>query len=124
MWTKLSKSDVLRAAGFGRGAKSTPRVLRTGSKRDPAALALPKSMATAPRVDILVDGTRVAYVFSDKGEYKVRKAGQSTTTVMVSIPKAYVQSAPLSTSDVTLIEQDGMLILDFAQFRDVLGVAV
>jgi hypothetical protein len=65
------------------------------------------------RVDVFADGGRLAWAFREHGEFKVNLVG---ATARVFIPSAFAACIPPGTTEVSVTTEDGMLVLDLAQF--------
>lgn len=111
MWTKVTKHE-------GRGghralARTVPAVQRPtcGSS---SSLVLPSGMIRGKFCDIYSDGNgRLAFRMGAKGEYAVRAhGGNGSRSGGVTIPSMFASRIPFGTTDVTLEDDGGMLVLD------------
>lgn len=115
MWKKITKQVGRKNIG-GSELRKTPATFRP--KKGGAHLVLPAGATDAIAADVFSDGNgKLAYVFADKGEYKLRKAGPKSKARIVTIPNSFAKRIPYGTTDVTLYTEAGMTILDLSQFE-------
>lgn len=115
MWKKLTKGSGLNRAG--KEARKTPAVSRSRSGAKIASLILPSGFVTAARADIYSDGNgKIAYAFSERGEYSVYTPTAKAKTLRVSIPKSVAGHIPYGTTDAVLTADGDMWVLDVSQF--------
>lgn len=94
--------------------RDRPCTSRSPERPDAAYLMLPRDMVWEDRVSIYAgkDG-RIAFEFSQFGEYAVRPTSSTSYTMRITIPKALTASIPFGLHDVDLTRNDeGWLILD------------
>jgi hypothetical protein len=115
MWTKIDKKPVTKG---GRPPKSKPTISRFAKKRKFARLNIPADMVTADRVDFYCDGRRLGMRFNEAGIYSVSGRPPSLQRGL-TVPVQHVDRIPFGTRECDLTEEDGMLVLDLAQFDDV-----
>ena len=118
MWTKVRKNDGLHRPKPALERKK-PAVSRAASLPRSAKLILPRSYVAGSRVDIYVDGDRLAFAFGDEGAYKLWSAMAGSVCSNVSIPAGFSSRIPFGTTDVELEREGDMLVLDLASLPPV-----
>lgn len=93
--------------------EAKPKLSRSQRNPNIAQLRLPRDIATARRVSIYHDGGhKIGLVFRDSGERSVGFcAGQYR---LISIPRQLVDLIPFGTHEITLSDENGMLVLDLS----------
>lgn len=89
-------------------------VSRSPKRPDAAYMMLPRDMVWADRVSIYHDGgSRIAFEFSQYGEYAVRPTSKTSFTMKVTIPKPLAHLIPFGLQDVDLASnEDDWMVLD------------
>jgi len=105
-WRKVERNQ-------GRGAVNRlpcPRLTRTGTYSDTAALIILSSEICASRVNLFHDGHgRIAIQPDNRGDYVVSQENRSDRS-RINIPKVLMPMVPKGNTPVTL-EKDGDLIV-------------
>lgn len=115
MWTKISP----RRGRVGFNKRETPAVSRFTRAPKIGVLVLPEKIAgDATRADVFTDlEGRAAFRLGHKGAYAVRSQNKTGATRIVTIPAELIHLVPYGTTDCSLEEDGGMLVLDLNQFR-------
>jgi hypothetical protein len=115
MWTK-HKNPAL-----GRGKKRTEFAVSKSRPDGSTSLLVPESKWRdawdGQRVDVLIDGALVGFWFTSAGAYKPHRPSAASATTRLPIPRPLAAPLPYGTTDCTVTEEDGMLVLDLAQFK-------
>lgn len=110
-WTKITST-------FGVPKKKNPSVMRHRSGAKQAFLTIPKDFTDADRVNIYSDGNgKLAFDFTNEGERSIFRVGGKSHRCRVFIPSSHSGLIPYGTTDAVLTEENGLHILDTAQFN-------
>lgn len=109
-WSKVTRSPITSPRHERR---AHPCVSRSAKRPGIAYMMLPADMAARDRVSIYADRQgRIAFEFSDFGEYAVRPTSATSFTVRINIPTTLAHLIPVGLHDVELERNaEGWLIL-------------
>lgn len=110
-WTRVKKD---RAFAGGRAPRTTTAVrrFRTGQKR--AYFVIPMNLlAGETAANVYRDGaSRLAFDFSDKGDFTLCKSGGSKTTGTILLPDDVCHLVPYGTTDIPHTIDGGLIVID------------
>ncbi len=109
MWKKVEKTT----ANWGRGRRMSPGYRRTSKL---CVVVLPEGVGMAGRYDWLSEGTKLGIRFSPSGLFSAFKQGKGSRLTTHSVPTSLWHMFPEGSGDMTIADDDGVLVIDTAQF--------
>lgn len=106
MWTKHEAPK--------KPARRMQPAIRRRSTGPDALLVLPQEVITGPRADVFSDGDRLGFRLGQDGDYPVQTPNAPAATRVLRIPGKFATRVPVGTTDISLTQEDGMLVLDLA----------
>lgn len=110
-WTKIPSVH-------GKPRKKNPSVMRTRTGAQTAFLNVPNDFTGAEYFNVYSDGNgKLAFDFTHAGERLIFRVGGKSHQSRMVIPSSHAAMIPFGTTDAVLTVENGLHVLDTAQFN-------